>query len=229
MNRLWALIRVALPLLLLAACSGTSSSTAPTPSGTPSTHQTQHASPTSEPTTSTEPSSPPTKSTKPSSPPPATEFNPPGDIPDNQVFVDYRVPGSSVHIKVPEGWPRRSQRGVTSFTDHYNSIAIQVVPMSSAPTRTSARLDEVPALRRAEPKFRLQHVSSIQRQHGSAVLVTYRLDSAPNQVTGKVVRDAAERYEFWHTGQEAVLTLTGPKGADNVDPWRLVSDSLHWG
>jgi hypothetical protein len=25
-----------------------------------------------------------------------------------------------------------------------------------------------------------------------------------------------------------VLTLSGPKGADNVDPWRIVSDSLKW-
>src|SRR3954470_10175370 len=35
----------------------------------------------------------------------APEKNPPGDIPDNQVFVPYRSPlGSS--IKVPEGWSR---------------------------------------------------------------------------------------------------------------------------
>jgi hypothetical protein len=44
-----------------------------------------------------------------------------------------------------------------------------------------------------------------------------------------VVRDAAQRYLFWHDGQQAVLTLTGPKNADNVDPWRLVSNSLRWG
>ncbi|GAA3649833.1 hypothetical protein GCM10022237_06960 [Nocardioides ginsengisoli] len=134
-----------------------------------------------------------------------------------------------MHIKVPEGWPRRSQGGVTIFTDHENSIAIQVLPMPAAPTPTSARQSEVPGLQQSVSKFALQRVSSIHRQGGTAVLVTYLLDSTPNQVTGKVVRDAAERYEFWHAGQEAVLTLTGPKGADNVDPWRLVSDSLRWG
>ena len=37
-----------------------------------------------------------------------------------------------------------------------------------------------------------------------------------------------ERYTFWHDGQEAVLTLSGPKGADNVDPWRIVTNSLRW-
>jgi len=31
-----------------------------------------------------------------------------------------------------------------------------------------------------------------------------------------------------HSGTEVVLTLAGPKGADNVDPWRTVTDSLAW-
>jgi hypothetical protein len=37
-----------------------------------------------------------------------------------------------------------------------------------------------------------------------------------------------ERYEFWRAGREVVLTLAGPVDADNVDPWRTVSDSLRW-
>jgi hypothetical protein len=47
-------------------------------------------------------------------------------------------------------------------------------------------------------------------------------------VTGKPGTDAVERYAFFHKGIEVVLTLSGPKGADNVDPWMLVSDSLRW-
>jgi hypothetical protein len=27
---------------------------------------------------------------------------------------------------------------------------------------------------------------------------------------------------------DVVLTLSGPKGADNVDPWRKITDSLWW-
>jgi len=171
----------------------------------------------------------PTRSPSPSPPAPhATEFNPPGDIPDNQVFLDYRVPGSTVHVKVPEGWARSSANGTTTFTDHYNSIAVAVLPVATAPTTASATRRDVPALRRSVSHFAAARVRDIRRAHGHAVLVTYLLDSAPSEVTGKVVRDAAERYEFWSAGHEAVLTLTGPKGADNVDPWRLVSDSLRW-
>jgi hypothetical protein len=42
------------------------------------------------------------------------------------------------------------------------------------------------------------------------------------------VTEAVERYVFWNAGSEATLTLAGPRGADNVDPWRTVSDSLRW-
>jgi hypothetical protein len=169
----------------------------------------------------------PSKSTPPSNPP-ATEFNPPGDIPDNQVFVTYHVPSSGVEIKVPEGWARRSASGATTFTDNYNSIRIQVISASKAPTVASAQATDVPHLRQTVSKFSPGHIMMVQRQHGSAVVITYFGDSEPNPVTGKVVRDAVERFEFWHNGQEAVLTLTGPKGADNVDPWQLVSDSVQW-
>jgi hypothetical protein len=200
--------------IALAGCSSGSSTTTSTP-------------PTS--ITSTSANTTPTGIPSPKlSKPPATEFNPPGDIPDNQVFVNYRVPRSNVHIKVPEGWARSNGGGTVSFTDHYNSIAISVVPMNSAPTVTSARQIEVPHIEHSVSNYAPGNVTTVRRQHGSAVLVTYLLDSAPDKVTGKVVRDAAERYEFWHAGQEAILTLTGPKGADNVDPWRIVSDSLAW-
>jgi hypothetical protein len=143
------------------------------------------------------------------------------------VYVDYRIPGSAVHIKVPEGWARSTTQGTTTFTDHYNSIAIAVARAASPPTVASAN-SVIAQLRASSPKFAHGTVGTVQRQHGSAVLITYFLDSAPSAVTGKVVRDAAQRFEFWHQGQEAILTLTGPKSADNVDPWQLVSDSLQW-
>jgi hypothetical protein len=50
----------------------------------------------------------------------------------------------------------------------------------------------------------------------------------PDTVTGKSVTEAVERYAFWGNGQEAVLTLSGPNGSDNVDPWRTITDSLRW-
>lgn len=66
------------------------------------------------------------------------------------------------------------------------------------------------------------------RKAGPVVLLTYQGDSAKDPVTGKVVRDAFERYAFYRQGHEVDLTLSGPVNADNVDPWRIVSDSFAW-
>ena len=170
---------------------------------------------------------PTTQNTAPATHP--TEFNPPGDIPDNAVFVDHVAPGSRVHFTVPEGWAQSRQGGTDSFTDHYNSIAIQVVPTATAPSTASARQVDVPKLKAGAARFQLTGIDTVTRKGaGTAVRIRYLVDSTPDPVTGKVVRDAVERYEFWRQGQEAVLTLTGPQNADNVDPWRTVSDSVTW-
>jgi hypothetical protein len=61
-----------------------------------------------------------------------------------------------------------------------------------------------------------------------AVLITYGADSPPNPVAGRSVREAVERYAFWHAGWQVVLTLAGPQGADDVAPWWVVTNSLRW-
>ena len=202
-------------LAVASGCSSTSGSTTPSPGSASTTPVGGHHPPG------------PGKSPSPATPH-ATEFNPPGDIPDNAVFVDHVAPGSRVHFTVPEGWAKSASGGVTTFTDKYNSISIDVRPRSSAPTVASAKRQDVPELRRSVSAFAAGPVTIVHRQHGPAVHIAYLLDSAANPVTGKVVRDAAERFEFWHAGQEAILTLTGPQNADNVDPWQTVSDSLQW-
>lgn len=117
---------------------------------------------------------------------------------------------------------------VATFTDKYNSVSIEVRQRASAPTVASANKEDVPELQSSVSNFAVGDITMVTRQHGSAVHIAYLLDSEPNPVTDKVVRDAAERFEFWHAGQEAILTLTGPENADNVDPWQIVSDSLQW-
>lgn len=156
----------------------------------------------------------------------ATESNPPGDIPDNQVYVDFQVPGTSVHVKVPEGWSQSGSGQDASFTDKLNSVEIAVSAAGSVPTVASVTSTDVPSLTSAVSNFALGDVTAVTRKGGDAVLLTYEADSAPDSVTNKVVRDAIERYTFYSKGTRVDLTLTGPKGADNVDPWRIVSDSV---
>jgi hypothetical protein len=158
----------------------------------------------------------------------AAEVNPPGDIPDNQVFVAYRPPGGRFMVKVPEGWARVRQGGTVTFTDKLNTISMESRPAPAAPTVASARQAELPAIRSASRRYELGEVTWVRRAAGGVVLVTYKANAPADPVTGKVVHDAVERYEYWRGGTEAILTLAGPVGADNVDPWRIVSDSFRW-
>ena len=210
----------------LAGCGSGSSSpsstapTAPAPSSSVSSSATAPATPSKTPSAVASSSTP--------SAPAATEFNPPGDIPDDAVFVDHTARGTHVHFSVPEGWAQTRSGPVTTYTDKYNSVSIEVRQQSKPSTVASAKAHDVPKLQATVSSFQLKDVAPTTRQHGSGIEITYLLDSPPNQVTGKVVRDAVERFQFWHAGEEAILSLTGPENADNVDPWQIVSDSLQW-
>ena len=158
----------------------------------------------------------------------AVETNAPGDIPDNQAFVRYT--GAGFTLSIPEGWTRtdtQSPAGVV-FSDKYNRITITSGAMAAAPTVASARTDELPAIAAATQGYKAGSISAVKRSAGDAVLITYKGLSPVNTVTGKVTNQDVERYEFWHAGQELVVTLAAPVGSDNVDPWRKVTDSIRW-
>jgi hypothetical protein len=216
-TRLAAVAAVALALIISGCSSGSSRTTA---TSAPSGAQAQ-------PTTGASPTSQAAPATTTGG---AAEVNPAGDIPDNQVYVPYTPPGAHFTVKVPEGWARTSSGGVVVFSDKLNSVRLESVPAPVAPTVASATRYELPAIQRASRNFQPGTVTAVRRAAGTAVLITYRADAPPDPVTGKVVRDAVERYEFWDaaTRTEAVVTLSGPVGADNVDPWRTVTDSLRW-
>lgn len=160
--------------------------------------------------------------------PNAKEQSPPGDIPDNQVFVAYRPTGAGFVVKVPEGWARKNAGNAVVFSSSLNSVGVEARPGAKPLTPAQARKQLVPQLAKANPGFRLLAVNTVRRPAGSAVHLVYETQSRPNAVTGKRTTETVERYIFFHNGREAVLTLTGARGADNVDPWRTVSSSLRW-
>ena len=160
--------------------------------------------------------------------PNAPEARTPGDIPDNQAYVSYTPPGARFSVKVPEGWARTAVAGATVFTDKFNSIRIESAARPAPLTLREAQRTEVAKLARSEPAFTPGTVSAVTRPAGKAIRITYLRNSPPDPVTGKRVRAAVERYVFFHGGRAVVLTLTGAKGADNVDPWRIVTSSLRF-
>ena len=192
---------------ILAACSGTSARSAPAAGpGSPSTA----VAATSQPHVA------------------ATELNPSGDIPDNQAYVAFSPAGGGYSVKIPEGWSRTATATSTSFTDKLNRIEVSMVAAPAQPSIASVTNTDVPSVTSRVSKFAMGKVTSVVRRGGRAILLTYQGDSKPDQVTGKVIRDAFERFTFYRAGKRVDLTLSGPTNADNVDPWRIVSDSLRW-
>jgi hypothetical protein len=159
--------------------------------------------------------------------PSTPEQNPAGDIPDTQVYVRYRPPGADYSVKVPEGWARKEAGGVVTFTDKLNSIRMEEHPASSAPAVSRAKA-ELAKLAGTVKGIQPGDVTTVDRPAGKAIRITYLAQGPKDPVTGKARVNAVERYVFFHNGKEVVLTLSGPKGADNVDPWKIVTDSLRW-
>jgi hypothetical protein len=52
--------------------------------------------------------------------------------------------------------------------------------------------------------------------------------SAPDPVTGKRLRLLTDRYEYGNRGMVAILDLATPVGVDNVDAYRMISQSFEW-
>jgi hypothetical protein len=158
----------------------------------------------------------------------ALESNPSGDIPDNQAFVPFRDASGLFTVTVPEGWAQTTSGGAVVFSDKYNEIRVLTRSTPNAPSPTSVTNGDLPAIKASSKGFAAGGVSTVTRKAGVAVLATYRANSAPNTVTGKYAVEAVERYSFYRSGHEVILTLAAPVGSDNVDPWRKVTDSFSW-
>lgn len=209
---------------VMAACGGgTSTASGSTPSGATSTTAVA-------PSASSSGSASAGTTGSPS--PAATESNPPGDIPDTQAYVEYRPPAGFVAVKVPEGWARTNVTAPSGptvlFSDKLNRVAVTTSSATGPVTPQTVRATVLPQLTSSVPKFALTSIAPITRPAGTGVLVRYQGDSPQDPVTGKVVRDAFEQYLFSRGGKLVSLTLSGPTNADNVDPWRIVSQSLRW-
>ena len=71
-------------------------------------------------------------------------------------------------------------------------------------------------------------VKQAKLKAGSAILIAYTSNSAPNPVTNKQIRLEHDRYLFYKDGKVATLDMAAPQGADNVDDWLLMANSLRW-
>jgi hypothetical protein len=154
------------------------------------------------------------------------ESNPPGDIPDNLAFVKYTNTPGRYSFTHPEGWAQTGSGTRVRFTDKLNGVAVDSLPASQAPSVSTARSTDVPRLKGSVPAFELGDISSVTLPGGQGVRIVFRRNSDPDPVTGKVYRDEVEEYLVYHAGHLIRMDLYGPVGADNVDAYRTMSQSL---
>jgi hypothetical protein len=155
------------------------------------------------------------------------DVSPAGDISDTQAFVRYSPPTGGYSITVPEGWARSETANAAVFSDRVNIVRIERVNAPGAPTTRSVATADIPRLR-AEGARKISRATIVRRKAGSAVRLRYLVTSAPDPTTGKTTPQAVERYQFWRHGTAVAITLSGAQGADNVDPWRTITDSFAW-
>jgi ketosteroid isomerase-like protein len=115
-----------------------------------------------------------------------------------------------------------------TFTDKLNTVVVSWASASSAPTAATVKKTEVPLLASTERAFKLVSITTATLPAGPAVLVEYQANSEPNAVTGKQYRLDVQRYVLFRNGREIAIGLRSPVGSDNVDPWRIVSESFIW-
>ncbi|HSV65043.1 MAG TPA: hypothetical protein VLJ59_03920 [Mycobacteriales bacterium] len=181
----------------------------------------------------------------PSGSPVPVESNPPGDIPDSVAYLPWTSADRRVTVTHPEGWAQRTVPGGARFSDKLNAVAVTVRP-GALPSLAQAR-GSAPGLAESGTAesgtaesgtagsgtagsgraFELRAVEAVRLPAGPAVRVTWRVNSTPDEVTGKVYRDEVVTYLVGAPGGRLVrLDLSGPVGADNVDPYRIMSESL---
>jgi hypothetical protein len=159
----------------------------------------------------------------------APEKNPPGDIPDDQVFITY----TSAHgfsLKVPEGWARKDTGDSVSFSDKYGQIVISTASASATAPFTTAGVKEGEAatLAKSGRAVKVSSVKDVKLPAGRAVVITFTSNSELNPVTGKQIKLENDRYLIANGGNQATMTFSAPAGADNADQWKLMAESFRW-
>jgi hypothetical protein len=160
--------------------------------------------------------------------PVAPEKNPPGDIPDSQVFVIYASSQGGYEIEVPEGWARTTMGMDVTFQEKLDGLSVKVTNAAGPPDAKNIRKNQGELLKKSGRAVQIKRIKNIRLSKGPAVLMMYESNSEPDPVVNKQVRLENSSYFFYRNGKLAELRLWAPLGADNVDQWNRISNSFRW-
>lgn len=158
----------------------------------------------------------------------APETHPVGDIPDSQAFVRYISAAGHYSLTVPEGWARRVQGNQVSFASKLGAVKVTSGKVASPPTVAGVKASTLPALARSIPGLKVTSVRAVRLPAGPAVLARFTSAGTPNPVTGKSLPMENDLYVLARNGRQIMVRFTAPLGADNVDAWRQMAQSIAW-
>jgi hypothetical protein len=149
-----------------------------------------------------------------------------GDIPDNQNFLTFRNRPAGYSISYPEGWARSGSGNQVGFRDKSNTIAIKVTQGPAATlSSVEAQLKQQVA---SDPCLSPGSAQSVTVGPNQAIKVTYTTQGAKSPVTGQRPKITVDRYVYSKGGKVATVDLANPVGVDNVDAFRMISESFRW-
>jgi hypothetical protein len=99
---------------------------------------------------------------------------------------------------------------------------------NAAPPTTAAVDQQMKDLQAKTPSLKAGAATAMTISGAPAIKVTYTTMSTPNAVTGKTTILMVDRYYLSHNGRLAVIDMGTPQGVDNVDAYRLMSESFTW-
>jgi hypothetical protein len=149
-----------------------------------------------------------------------------GDIPDNQQFLTFKNTAGGYSIKYPQGWSRTGNGSDVTFQDKSNTMSIKVAPGPAAtPASVSAGLKQEAA---SDPCLSPGTPTATTAGPNQVVKVTYTTKGAKSPVTGQQPKITVDRYVYSKGGKVATVDLAHPVGVDNVDAYRMISESFRW-
>lgn len=154
-----------------------------------------------------------------------TGRTPAGDIPDTAIYITYQ--GTGYRISYVEGWTLRTGPG-TSVTISDKDSSEQVLIAKTGSNLATYAGNDLQRLAVRRPVAVLTYSRSVSLAAGKALHAHYTTLSSRDPVTLKRVPVVVDRYYIGGPGRIAVITLSTPRGVDNVDAFRIIAHSFRW-
>jgi hypothetical protein len=149
-----------------------------------------------------------------------------GDIPDNQQFLTYKNQSGGYSVSYPEGWARSGNGADVTFQNLGNTITIKVAS-GQQPTPASVT-SELKGEAASDPCLSPGTPQAVTVGPNHVVKVTYTTQGQKSPVTGQRPKITVDRYVYSKGGKVATVDLATPVGVDNVDAYRMISESFRW-